>query len=344
MSGRIDARAMSTEHPTYRPRTAFRLSVLLLLVVAAAAAAASASTASSVAPAFSLQTTCADAASTVTATAPPRLVSSTLGHTRRTWSYGWPVKPFDRQHPVRGFLNDPRGTSFHFGIDIVVPDGTPVYAVAAGTVRIRTDDRGDLRVIEVQTHGSSLFSYWHVIPVVRQGQHVGLHQLLARVGWGWGHVHLGERAGLYYVNPLRSGGIGPYVDRTPPTVDAVGFGERSLVVAAHDTPDPRVPGPWADKPVTPGLLRWRAIDIAGHETAWRTAFDFRAAQLFDARFGGIYTPRTRPNRKARPGQYCFYLDRAAHPQDGDIVEVEVADSAGNTAVFAVILTSVRASV
>src|SRR5258707_15863415 len=23
-------------------------------------------------------------------------------------AYGWPVKPFDLQHPVRGFLNDPR--------------------------------------------------------------------------------------------------------------------------------------------------------------------------------------------------------------------------------------------
>ena len=51
-------------------------------------------------------------------------------------SYGWPVKPFHRQHPVRGFFGDPRiaedahGTthSFHFGIDISCPDGTPVYA------------------------------------------------------------------------------------------------------------------------------------------------------------------------------------------------------------------------
>jgi len=52
-------------------------------------------------------------------------------------SYGWPVKPFDRQHPVRGNLNDPRNghgdaKSFHFGIDVSAPDGTPVYAVEAG--------------------------------------------------------------------------------------------------------------------------------------------------------------------------------------------------------------------
>ena len=48
--------------------------------------------------------------------------------------YPWPLEPFDRQHPVRGFLNDPRiadaSHAFHFGIDISAPDGTAVYAVA----------------------------------------------------------------------------------------------------------------------------------------------------------------------------------------------------------------------
>jgi hypothetical protein len=49
-------------------------------------------------------------------------------------AYGWPVKPFNRQHPVRAYLNDPRNgrgdaKSFHFGIDISAPTGTAVYAV-----------------------------------------------------------------------------------------------------------------------------------------------------------------------------------------------------------------------
>ena len=35
-------------------------------------------------------------------------------------SYGWPVKPFNRQHPVRAYLDDPRNgdgdaKSFHLG-------------------------------------------------------------------------------------------------------------------------------------------------------------------------------------------------------------------------------------
>jgi len=39
--------------------------------------------------------------------------------------YPWPLEPFDRPHPVRGYFNDPRisGSSraFHFGIDIAAP-------------------------------------------------------------------------------------------------------------------------------------------------------------------------------------------------------------------------------
>ena len=58
--------------------------------------------------------------------------------------YPWPVKPFDRQHPVRGFFNDPRvqdqSHAFHFGIDVSAPDGTAVYAVTPGKVFI--EDKG----------------------------------------------------------------------------------------------------------------------------------------------------------------------------------------------------------
>ena len=50
-------------------------------------------------------------------------------------SYGWPVAPFDRQHPVRGHFGDPRIVghdedhgSLHLGVDVSAPDGTLVYA------------------------------------------------------------------------------------------------------------------------------------------------------------------------------------------------------------------------
>ena len=61
-------------------------------------------------------------------------------------SYGWPLKPFDRQHPVRGFFGDPRigeaadghieSKTFHFGIDISAPDGTAVFAIGVGQNRL----------------------------------------------------------------------------------------------------------------------------------------------------------------------------------------------------------------
>ena len=64
-------------------------------------------------------------------------------------SYGWPVKPFDRRHPVRGSFGDPRTVftappttagvlhgagqfSFHEGVDISAPNGTAVYPVRDG--------------------------------------------------------------------------------------------------------------------------------------------------------------------------------------------------------------------
>ena len=142
-------------------------------------------------------------------------------------AYGWPVKPFNRQHPVRANLNDPRNghgdaKSFHFGIDITDPVGAAVYAVEGGKVFLT---RGRMAVAVVGS--TSTFGYWHVKPAVRNHQIVRLHQLLGHVidEGGGAHVHFAERSrgnGLY-LNPLRPGGIGPYVDRTPPRVATVEF-------------------------------------------------------------------------------------------------------------------------
>src|SRR5947209_13497094 len=104
--------------------------------------------------------------------------------------------------------------------------------------------------------------------------------------------------------------MGPYADTAAPTVAQVAFvpergGGIAIVANAYDMPAPRVPGAWADEPVTPVLLRWRVRPGAG----WRTAVDFREQMLDAHDYSGVYAPGTRQNHMGLPGLYCFYVDR-----------------------------------
>jgi Peptidase family M23 len=310
---------MTTIAPQIRPRGLRRVVFLVstALIAAAATAPSIGRTMASMPPHATRPTR-----STLT------VVSTTLSASKRSWSYGWPVKPFDRQHPVRAFFNDPRigehgGKAFHFGIDISAPDGTAVYAVEAGTVYFDSP----LAIAVVSPDRSHTFGYWHIVPVVKSHQHVERHQLLGHIDSGWEHVHFAESRSGTYVNPLRNGGLGPYVDRTAPTVDAIAFAGSALVAVAHDTPDPRVPGSWADEPVTPALLRWRIDD-----GTWRTAADFRSVMLPKSAYGTVYAPGTRQNHKGEPGAFRFYLSRGWNLLGTHRIDVEASDTAGNRTV------------
>ena len=109
------------------------------------------------------------------------LASAALLFPTTAAAYGWPVKPFDAPHAVRGSFGDPRYhldaesvlSAFHFGIDIVAPDGAPVYAVEPGVViRLHADS------VTVGRPSGRRYGYWHIRPIVRGGSHVRLHQLL----------------------------------------------------------------------------------------------------------------------------------------------------------------------
>jgi hypothetical protein len=257
-------------------------------------------------------------------------------------SYGWPVKPFNRQHPVRGYLNDPRGHDFHFGIDISAPDGSPVYAVEAGQVFLENS-----RAVGVRG-AARAFSYWHIVPAVRNGQWVRLHQLLGYVMTGARHVHFAEHVGGALLNPLRPGGIGPYVDHTPPTVASLEFsrtgrevdskaltGQFDIVVEVFDTTPMPVPAPWSRLPVTPFRIRWSLSYGARSIVLPQTALD-SSQQLPRERFDSIYAPGTIPNRPGDPGHYRFYLAhgfRASQLRAGTgRLRIEVSDTRGNRAV------------
>jgi hypothetical protein len=275
-------------------------------------------------------------------------------------SYGWPVKPFNRQHPVRGYLNDPRPSddaaikSFHFGIDISAPDGTAVYAVEGGEVFL-TRGRSAVAV----KGATRTFGYWHIVPVVRNHQQVQLHQLLGHVLRGERHVHLAERHGADYLNPLRPGGIGPYVDRTPPTLASVEFlrggqeqdalslrGRIDVIVEAFDTTPLVVPAPWSNLPVTPARIRWGVSQGSRSVIARRIAAPgFSRARLAPELYDSIYAPGTAKNGPGRPGHYRFYLahklDVSRLPAGRSVLRIEANDTRGNLVVAEVEIAKAR---
>ena len=254
---------------------------------------------------------------------------------RASASYGWSVKPFDRQHPVRAYLDDPRmgaNDSFHFGIAISAPDGTAVYAVAPGRVDLPAVAPGDGPALEVV--GAQFFAYWHLDAAVRQGQWVRLHQLLGHVHRGWRHVHFAEKVGGEYVNPLRPGALVPFRDTRPPVVRSIRLTAAGLVVDAYDRPALEIPDPrWANVPVTPSLIRRRVLRNGRTVLPWRTAVDFRLTQVHMQDFHAVYAPGTRQNHERRFGDFRFFLSRGFGPRSLGAgvyrVQVLVEDVSGN---------------
>jgi hypothetical protein len=268
-------------------------------------------------------------------------------------SYGWPVKPFHQQHPVRGYFGDPRiagkSHTLHFGIDISAPNGTAVYATLDGVARLHPLHPDE--TVIVYGAGGVAFEYWHIVPSITPGEHVTAYRtVIGHIEKPWAHVHFTEEHGRTIVNPLRPGALTPYRDTTKPSIGQITFeragtpagdgvgGVLDLVVEAWDTTPQPVPAPWADKPVAPAFVEWRLVGARGLESssAWRTAVDFRDA-LPTAPFSSIYAPWTRQNRpwdRGGRGRYRFYLAHGLDTRtlaDGPYrVVVRVRDTAGNT--------------
>jgi peptidase M23-like protein len=252
-----------------------------------------------------------------------------LGAASTAGAYGWPIKPFDEQHAIRGAFDDPRdGRFFHFGVDISAPDGTPVYAVAPGTVYRYSD------AVAVRQPDGHEFSYWHVAAVVSEHSSVRAGDLLGTVRPGWGHVHFAEWDGTTYLNPLRPGGLEPFADHTAPVVGPIDVdsssGRLDVTVEAYDPPAVAPPPPWEDARWTPETIRWRVLQDGREVVPWLTAIDF-SSFLPPDEFGAIYAPGTTQNAPGRPGRYVFWLARGFNLPAGRYdLEVAASDTRGNT--------------
>jgi hypothetical protein len=260
-------------------------------------------------------------------------------------AYGWPIKPFYQQHLIRGYFNDPRlsgdEAGFHFGVDISAADGTPVYAIEPGRARVHGQT-----VSIFPKRGGHLLSYWHVVPAVAKGQRVRRHQLIGRVAAGMEHVHLAEYKDGTYVNPLRLGGLAPYIDDTVPQIPKLTFyssgrpippeavtGVVDITTDAFDTPPVAIPLPWNQAIFTPSLIRWRIVQGQNTIRRWETAVDFRTVLLPFETFDFVYAPGTFQNKAGRRGRYEFYLahrlDTRALPNGSYVLQVDAFDEQEN---------------
>jgi len=264
--------------------------------------------------------------------------------------YGWPVKPFDRVHPVRGTFGDPRTVftggpsrrtlltgegsfSFHFGIDVSAPNGAAVYPVESGTVTAVSQAKGREYVDVASSNGRS-FQYWHITAIVAPGQRVEADAtVLGHILRPAGHVHLTELDNGVIVNPLVPGHLRPYADTTPPTVTRIEFmqsvtgpdvsprhlhGRLELVATAQDMPTLPVPGAWNGLPVTPALLSWsvRSAGTGRIVVPTRVVYDVRTHLPDPATFWRVYARGTHQNMTTFGTHYSYrqpgaYLFRLA---------------------------------
>ena len=274
-------------------------------------------------------------------------VAPTQGASASSGAYQWPLKPFDKPHPIRGSFGDPRtifdvppsekglmtgaGTfNFHFGVDISAANDTPVFPVLAGTVTVVSFGKGH-EYVEVATGGGQSFQYWHIRARVRVGQRAEMGKtVLGTVMAPFEHVHFAELQNGRVINPLAEGHLSPYVDTTKPEVAAISFrnaetgptlfpnvvrGRVLMIAEAYDTRQLPISGVWGPMPVAPARVSWQLKRYSGKIVARGVAADFRRSTPSNALFWRYYARGTYQNMSVfgrsyswgQPGCFLFKL-------------------------------------
>ena len=139
--------------------------------------------------------------------------------------YPWPVQPLHESHELTGtfceFRNTLSSDHFHNGVDIPKPDGSPVYAVANGSVTsiVRTGSNAYVRV--------GRYCYLHIKPKTNLNvgdQVVAEQTILGTILAGMGHIHFIDGYYNSEINAIRNGGgLTPYEDPWAPKIRYVKF-------------------------------------------------------------------------------------------------------------------------
>ncbi|HEY4977188.1 MAG TPA: hypothetical protein VII05_07570 [Gaiellaceae bacterium] len=282
-------------------------------------------------------------------------------------SYHYPIKPFNRQHRIRGYFADPRTPSgkrsvfapgargpfnFHSGVDILAADGTPVYSVVSGKTIAHPGN------VKVYTTDGRRFQYYHIVPSVHSGQHVVAYKtVIGHIQAPHGHVHLIEVDGRTIQNPLAPGHLEPYRDKTAPVVDGVHFtgnqglqadplrlnGVIHIAADTHDMPALPIVGNWPGLGVTPAAVTWELRSADGSVVVpSHMIVDFRRTEPGNKDFWKVFAVGTHQNkygskhvrRVTLVGLYSYNLtpsglDTRTLSNGVYVLTVSAADTCGN---------------
>lgn len=167
----------------------------------------------------------------------------------RAWALAWPVSPTTRVSSGFGYRRHPTLLTqhLHTGVDLSVPEGTEVRAVADGVVKRASEDAVNGRVI-ILDHGRGVTTaYCHNSRLrVTTGQRVAAGQVISESG------NTGRSTGphLHYQLELGRRPIDPFVFKGRRSVSAL--------LPAPPRPAPALPAPMGPSPALKA-----AFDAAG---------------------------------------------------------------------------------
>jgi len=146
-------------------------------------------------------------------------------------AYDYPMKPFNKQHKVIATLGESRGVRFHNGVDIKPYTTTStdsfwlVYSLLSDTmIRITYVPPEDTFNNGVRDKSGS-YSYIHLTNRIQDNTFANAFvDTIGRIYASKAHCHFIEKDSTgRWINPLRPGGLNPFIDTVPPIIESVSF-------------------------------------------------------------------------------------------------------------------------